>query len=157
MGGLLAHSGYLGLDGVIVAAFMGSLSGDQLYFHLGRRHGPALLKKRPSWEARVEKVNEKFKRHHTLLILGFRFVYGIRTMTPFVLGMSRVSVLKFIILNAISAALWAVLIGSGGFVFGRAMEAVLGDIRNYEIGLIAALAAAGTLIWAVRYLRGRSR
>mgnify|MGYP000741853592 CR=1 FL=1 len=35
--------------GVIGAAFVGSLCGDQLFFFLGRRHSTFLLTRRPSW------------------------------------------------------------------------------------------------------------
>lgn len=37
LGGLAAHQGYLDLAGVILAAFAGSLMGDQFFFLLGRR------------------------------------------------------------------------------------------------------------------------
>ena len=48
LGGLAAHRGYLSLAGVIMAAFIGSLCGDQLFFYLGRRHSQAVLARRPS-------------------------------------------------------------------------------------------------------------
>ena len=38
LGGFAAHRGYLALPWVIVAAFFGSLCGDQLFFFLGRKH-----------------------------------------------------------------------------------------------------------------------
>ena len=38
LGGFAAHRGYLALPWVIVAAFLGSLCGDQLFFFLGRKH-----------------------------------------------------------------------------------------------------------------------
>jgi len=50
LAGLAAHQGYLVLTGVIFAAFLGSLSGDQLFFYLGRRHSQAVLSRRPSWK-----------------------------------------------------------------------------------------------------------
>jgi len=47
LGGFAAHRGYLALPGVILAAFIGSLCGDQLFFFLGRRHSQAVLARRP--------------------------------------------------------------------------------------------------------------
>lgn len=157
LGGFVAHRGYLDLPWVILAAFVGSLSGDQLYFFLGRKHGPFILRKRPSWKGSVEKINSKLHRHHTLLILWFRFFYGFRTVTPFVLGMSPVSKSKFIVLNAAGAALWAVSVGTGGYLFGHALEVVLGDLRHYELEVIATILAIGVVLWAAHFIRKTRR
>lgn len=43
--GFLAHRGYLELPFVIVAAFFGSLIGDQLYFYIGRFKGGEFIRK----------------------------------------------------------------------------------------------------------------
>jgi len=90
IGGFAAHRGYLSLTLVILAAFAGTLAGDQFFFFIGRKKGKAFLDKRPSWKPNIEKVHVLLDRYQTLLILGFRFLYGLRTVTPFVIGMSRV-------------------------------------------------------------------
>ena len=46
-GGVAAQRGYLQLPWVILFAFLGSLSGDQLFFHLGRLHSQQILSKHP--------------------------------------------------------------------------------------------------------------
>ena len=48
LGGFAAHRGYMALPWVILAAFIGSLCGDQLFFFLGRWHSQAILSKRPT-------------------------------------------------------------------------------------------------------------
>jgi membrane protein DedA with SNARE-associated domain len=158
LGGFVAHRGYLSLPWVIASAFVGSLAGDQLLFFLGRRHGSYVLGKRPSWSARVERVNAKLRRYHTMLIIGFRFFYGFRTVTPFVIGMSPVSRGKFLVLNATGALLWAVAIGTGGYLFGQALEVLLGDIKRYELAAVAGICAVGAALWIThRIMRRRKR
>ena len=46
LAGLAAHQGYLVLTRVILAAFVGSLCGDQLFFYFGRKHSQAVLSRR---------------------------------------------------------------------------------------------------------------
>lgn len=58
LGGFTAHQGYLALPRVILAAFAGSLCGDQLFFYLGRKPSPAALSGRPSWKSKAEKVHK---------------------------------------------------------------------------------------------------
>jgi membrane protein DedA with SNARE-associated domain len=157
LGGFAAHRGYLNLVGVMVAAFAGSLVGDWLYFEIGRRKGMAFLDERPAWRSRVGRTLQLVNTHQTLLILGFRFLYGIRTVTPFALGASGVSPLRFALLNVPSAAFWAVAFGGLGYALGNTLEAVMGNIRRYEHLVFAAILAAGALAWAWRRFGGRSQ
>jgi membrane protein DedA with SNARE-associated domain len=155
LGGFVAHRGYLMLPAVMLAAFTGSLFGDQLYFFLGRKHSHFLLKHRPTWQPRIAKTQKLLDRYHTPLILSFRFLYGLRTVAPFVIGMSRVSTRKFLLLNVVGAAVWAVSFGFGGFLFGHALEIILDDLKKYEFIILIGLAIAGLLIWSLHFYRRR--
>jgi membrane protein DedA with SNARE-associated domain len=64
----------MALPWVILAAFIGSLCGDQLFFFLGRWHSQAILSKRPTWKVRVNKAQKLLERFRTPLILAFRFL-----------------------------------------------------------------------------------
>lgn len=63
--------------------------------------------------------------------------------------MSEVSYLRFTLLNLIGAAIRATAIGLTGFYFGQAVEALLGDIKHYEVELMASIVAIAILIWVV--------
>jgi membrane protein DedA with SNARE-associated domain len=97
------------------------------------------------------------ERHPTLLVLGFRFLYGIRTVTPFVIGMSNISYLHFALLNALGAGLWAVTIGLAGFYFSQSVEAVVGDIKFYEIEVLTLVGVLGALTWLIFLYRSRKQ
>ena len=156
LGGFAAHRGYLDLAGVIAAAFAGSLAGDTLYFEIGRRNGMAFLERRPAWKKSVARVLAMVHTHQTLLILSFRFLYGIRTVTPFALGASGVSRARFVPLNLVSAALWASSFGALGYVLGDTLEAVLGDIERYERAVFAAIVVASIALWSWRQWHART-
>jgi membrane protein DedA with SNARE-associated domain len=156
LAGLAAHQGYLVLTWVILAAFLGSLCGDQLFFYLGRKHSQAVLSRRPGWKQKAEKVHQMINRFQTPVILSFRFLYGLRTVAPFVIGMSPVSFKRFILLNAAGALVWAVAVGSGGYLFGRALEILIGKVKHYEIQLFAVIALLGLLIWALHFYYRRN-
>jgi membrane protein DedA with SNARE-associated domain len=153
LGGVLARMGYLHLPGVILCAFIGSLCSDQLFFYLGRSRSRKILAKRPSWKLRIDKVQNLLVRFRTPLILLFRFLYGLRTVTPFVIGMSPVSTPKFVLLNAVGALLWATAVGTGGYYFGSALVAVIKNIKHYEVEVLAAIAGAGALIWIIYFFK----
>jgi len=91
------------------------------------------------------------------LILLFRFLYGLRTVTPFVIGMSAVSISKFVILNAIGALVWAVAVGSGGFLFGHVLESVIGKVKHYELRIMGLIVASGILVWILHFFFGKKK
>jgi len=157
LAGLAAHQGYLVLPWVILAAFLGSLCGDQLFFYLGRKHSQAVLSRRPGWKQKAEKVHKMMNRFQTPMILSFRFLYGLRTVAPFVIGMSPVSAKKFILLNAAGAIVWATVVASGGYLFGHALEVFIGEVKSYEIYIMGGVAIVGALIWVSHFYRRRKR
>lgn len=157
LGGFAAQRGYLALPGVILAAFIGSLCADQLFFYLGRRHTQWVLDRFPLWRAHIEKAHRLLERFRTPVIFGFRFMYGLRTIIPFLIGMSSVSTRTFIILDVTAAFVWAVVVGTGGYLFGHTLEVVFGNIRHYELIIIGAMAIIGLLLWALHRYNSRKR
>ena len=72
------------------------------------------------------------------VVLGFRFIYGLRTVAPFAIGLTNISFLKFLILNIISAAIWATVIGILGYYSGMGIEIIFDDVKKYELGILTA-------------------
>lgn len=156
LGGLAAHQGYLALPGVCAAAFLSTLCADLLWFHLGRAKGPALLEKRPAWKARSEQLFARVRRHQNLVVLTFRFVYGLRTLTPLALGATGIARLRFLLLDILGAGAWTVAYAALGYLFGSTVQAFLGDVRRFELWFFAAVLLLGGLVWLV-HRRPRSR
>ncbi|QXO18693.1 MULTISPECIES: DedA family protein [Vibrio] len=151
LGGFAAHRSYLELPWVIVCAFCGSLLGDQLYYYIGRYKGKQALMKRPHWQAKSQRVLDLLDKHQVLLILGFRFLYGLRSVTPFLIGASSVKPTRFLLFNIIGAAIWACVVGVLGYLFGNTIEVILGDIKHYELQAFGAIALVGMLAWLYRH------
>jgi membrane protein DedA with SNARE-associated domain len=154
MAGFAAHRGHLKLPWVMLIAFIGSFTGDQTMFFLGRYFGASVLRRFPKLGKTVDRVRGMLERRGAWLMLGFRFVYGLRNTTPFVIGMSALPARRFSPLNAAGAVLWAIVISELGFVFGEAVEVVLHKTRRFEEHALVGLLLAGALIFVVRHLLG---
>jgi membrane protein DedA with SNARE-associated domain len=157
LGGFAAHMGYLQLPWVILSALTGSFCGDQIYFYIGRYFGPKIIAKRLSWQEGAERVYGILKRHQNLLILTFRFFYGLRNVTPFAVGAARVSRVRFLTLNFIGAVIWSIAFACIGFIFGEAIERYLEDFHRYEIYILLGMVVLGLLVWLITTVRQRRR
>jgi membrane protein DedA with SNARE-associated domain len=147
LAGFAAHRGYLDLPTVVGVAIFGSFLGDQVFFFLGRRNGAKFLARFPKYAEPAARAHALLARYHMPLILAVRFLYGLRAVLPFVIGMSPISTTRFQVLNFAGAVLWSVTIAAGGYLFGHLVERALGDLRHYEELLLLAIALGGTLYW----------
>jgi membrane protein DedA with SNARE-associated domain len=147
LAGFAAHRGYLALGWVIAAAFAGSFLVDQGLYWAGRRYGRRFLDRRPRWRDPAERALRLLRRHDTLFVLGFRFLYGLRTVSPVAIGVAGVAPRRYLVLNAIAAAIWATAFATAGYLLGRSVEAFIDDFARYEEMLFAGVAATGLLVW----------
>lgn len=157
LAGFAAHQGYLQLYWVIFIALLGGFLGDQFYFWLGRRHGTWVLSRFPRLIPACERANVLIERYHEALILAMRFFYGLRTIGPMSLGMSAVPAWRFVLFNALGAAVWATAIGGAGYLFGQTLELFLEDFKQLEEMLLAAILLGGLAIWGWRRWKFRRR
>lgn len=147
-GGLIAHQGLLPLHGVMAAAAIGSFVADQVFFLLGRRFRTHRLVRKITERPTFSRVLRLLERYPTGFILAFRFLYGFRTISPIAIGTSAVPARRFVLLNALAAVLWGIVIGGIGYSFGGAVELAFGHLRRHgHLALaIAALVAVATAI-----------
>lgn len=156
LAGAAAQQGYLSYVGVVAVAFCGGMLGDQILFGVGRRYGVLLLARYPGLAARAEPVREAIRRNQNVLIVGVRFMYGLRLIGPFVIGMSEVNSGRFLYLNLLGAALWAPLVVGVGYAFGQTLGWLLADIERFEAAgaLVFALLVVCFAVWRWRRRRG---
>jgi len=154
--GALAHNGYLRLEWVIGITFCCAFGADQFFFQVGKRKGSSFLDKRPRWQPRVEWVRRFLVSYQVVAILGFRFIYGMRTITPIVIGASGFPTRRFLPLNLCGTLLWAATISAIGYFFGHLMETILTSVKHYRIAIALLIVAAALLIWlSIRLWRRR--
>src|SRR5260370_17436274 len=67
---------------LLIAAWLGSFSGDQLYFYIGRRFGAKLLHRYPRWPPGVHTPLAFLPPYTTPLLLTFPFTFSLRNFSP---------------------------------------------------------------------------
>lgn len=155
LAGFAAQQGYLSFPSVVAIALCGSALGDQAFFFLGRRYGEFLLKRFPQLDPHAQQVNRLLLRYQTGLIIGVRFMYGLRIAGPIAIGMSEVAAWRFILFNLLGAAIWAPLVTGAGYLFGQSLEWLFADIRRYEGVVLLLIIGVALVLGLLRRLRRR--
>jgi len=153
LAGVAARDQSMEFKWVVLLGFLGSLLGDQTIFVVSRLWGKSIISKFPKWHPPIQRVNRLLERHGTWYMLSFRFFYGLRNPTPFVVGLSSVKTLRFVTLNVCGAALWATTVGGLGYIVGLAASGLLEDVK----WVIIIVASGAAVLWIVRHLLKRRR
>jgi membrane protein DedA with SNARE-associated domain len=148
LGGLAAHQTSLRLIDVIAVAALGGMLGDQILFWTGRYFGPRIMPKLHRQQAAIDRVSALIERYPTASIFSVRFLYGMRLVGPLVIGASRLSPIRFSLVNLLGAAVWATLFVMGGYWAGEALEHFLGNLKPYRLPiLIGVVVIAAGVAW----------
>lgn len=157
LGGMAAHQHLLRLWPVIAWASLGGMLGDQLLFWSGRYFGGRLLPRLSKNQAAIDRVTRLIARYPSTAIFAVRFLYGMRLVGPVVIGASGLSPLRFTVLNALGAVVWATLFASAGYWVGQALESLLGNLKPYRLPIALAVLVSGVTVALIRHLRAKAK
>ena len=151
LGGFFAHQNVLVVWQTLAVAFTGAFLGDTAFFLAGRRYADypfvLRLRARPGFSHAYQLV----ERYPNTYVLANRFIYGVRLIGGVAAGLSSVGVPRFLVLNAISSAVWAALFVGIGYFFGLGAESLFGDIvmkhERLLIGIGIALVIGVAGLW----------
>jgi len=105
---VLASQGTLSPLGVLIAGACGGSFGDQAYFYMLRTARLAHWVDRfPSVVRRRDRICDKVRRHASKLILGSRFLPGLRIAIPAACAYTGIEPFLFSSLSLISGFAWA--------------------------------------------------
>jgi membrane protein DedA with SNARE-associated domain len=157
MAGFFSQRGYLELFLVMITAFTGAFTGHVFWFFLGRTKGVRILDRFPRMKTHFGKGIRMFERYGAPAIFITQWLYGLRITCAVIIGISRISTIKFLIYEAISCIVWAIVISGAGYFFGRAVERVLGRAAHIERYGLVALLAIGIGAWLIHQWKDRKR
>lgn len=161
LGGVFAHRHLMPYWQAAMAAALGSFVADQFFFLAGRYARKLRFVRRFAASDVMGRITHLLETYPTGFILSFRFIYGIRIISPVAIGLSSVPPWRFLLLNFVAAAIWGTVITAVGYLFGNVVETLFGRLRLH-IHLLIALATilVATAIAAVigrKYLPKASR
>ena len=161
-GAVYAGAGRLNVVAVGVAGFIAAIIGDNIGFAIGRFGGRALALRWGKYvfltEERLNKAEAFFDRRGAIVITFARFVEGLRQANGIIAGITGMHWLRFLIFNAIGAALWVGTWVSLGYLAGDHITTIYHYITLYSYYVLIALVVlvVGYIAWRLRRRRRRS-
>jgi membrane protein DedA with SNARE-associated domain len=160
-GAIFAGAGRINIVALGVVAFVAAVTGDNIGFAIGHFGGRALALRFGKYvfltEERLDKAEAFFDRRGSIVITFARFVEGLRQANGIIAGITGMHWLRFLVFNAIGAALWVGTWVTIGYFAGNNITTVYHYITLYSYYVLAGLVVliVGYIVWR-RRRRGRA-
>jgi membrane protein DedA with SNARE-associated domain len=142
----------LHISGVIAAATLGAILGDNVGYWLGREFGYPLLLRYGRYvgltETRIKLGQYLFLRHGGKVVFFGRFIAVLRVLAAFLAGVNRMEWRSFLIANASGGVLWSLVYGLGAYLFGSALFHAARPIT-----IVLVIAGLAIVFVGMRYVR----
>jgi membrane protein DedA with SNARE-associated domain len=154
-----AGAGQLNIILVVLIGFLAAVTGDNVGFVIGHFGGRALVLRFGRYvfltEARLTKAEEFFTRHGGKVVTIARFVEGLRQANGIVAGLAKMPWRRFLVFNALGAAIWVGTWSAVGYLAGNHLDAIYAQLNRYELYLLIALAVLVVALVVGHLLRRR--
>ncbi len=145
--GVLSYAGHMDLGISILVAFIANFIGDLVLFYMGRYNKKEVMGYMHKHKRKLALSHVLMKRHGSWVIFIQKYVYGIKTLIPLAIGITKYDLKKFAILNFFASLLWAVTIGFASFMAGEAIQHAYGFVAQRPYLAPAILILIIALIW----------
>ncbi len=144
MAGILSHTGDMNPWLSIFVAGLGGFTGDQIYFYIGRYAKGYIHKKMHKHRRKFAIAHLLLKKYGWPIVFMQRYLYGLRTVIPMSIGLTRYSAKKFALINLLSAWVWAAVTILFAYIFGEQLITLLHFAKaHWYFALPFALAVLG--------------
>ncbi|HXF93635.1 MAG TPA: DedA family protein/thiosulfate sulfurtransferase GlpE [Nitrospiraceae bacterium] len=158
--GALAGAGKMNLAFAVLLSVVACLSGDVVWYELGRHRGRQALNLlcRIALEpdSCVRRTENFFTRHGTRALILAKFIPGLSTLAPALAGLFGIGHKRFLLYNGLGAALWTLAFILPGYVFSSQLEAIASHEARVGTFLLVAL-GIGLLAYIVYKFVHRQR
>jgi len=144
MAGVMSHTGDMWLPLAILVAGLGGFAGDQIYFYIGRYNKKYIHKNMRSQRRKFALAHLLLKKYGWPIIFVQRYMYGLRTVIPMAIGVTRYSGKLFAIINLLSAMVWASITIVLAYIFGEEILKILHITKEYWFIVLPLGIAAAT-------------
>ena len=157
-GFLIAH-GVTKLVPTLLVVYGGLLVTDFSLYLIGKKYGRRLFEHKTFQKLltpdRFKRIEEKFKQWGIWVILLGRHIFGLRAQIFLAAGVVRMSPLKFLLADGLSAMVTMILMMGIGYVGGNSVQVLQKDISRVEHFAFLAFVLLVVTWVIVRFLKSR--
>ncbi len=145
--GVLSYAGKMDLSTSIAVAFVANFLGDMLLFYMSRYQKKDIMNYMHKHKRKLALSHILMKKYGSWVIFMQKYVYGIKTLIPLAIGLTKYDFRRFGILNLFASAIWAVIVGYGSYASGKPLIALYENVADKPYLAPVILVVFGGVIW----------
>ena len=153
--GVLSSAGELNIVLCIVIACISNFIGDSGLFLVSRYNKKEIMPYLRKQRRNLALAQILFRKYGDRIILIKKFIYGLKTLVPIAIGITKYSFLKFSVINAVSSLIWALVVGLLSYYAGDFVRELYVHIKDAP--WIAPLTLGAIIAAIVLYFRFATR
>jgi membrane protein DedA with SNARE-associated domain len=161
LGAVYAGTGRLSVVAVALTGFIAAVLGDNIGFAIGHFGGRPLIERYGRYvlitPKRLATATDFFERHGAKVVVAARFIEGLRQANGIIAGVAGMHWARFLIFNAIGAALWVAVWTTIGYVSGSHINTIYSAATRSEVYLAIAVGAILMLSLSIWLKRSKAR
>lgn len=154
--GLFAHQGIIALPTIILVVIAAGFSGNLVGYAIGKfvrskRESSKLLQKVP--ESHIQKTELFYEKYGVWAVALSRFVPVVRTLTPFLAGVSKMNYRRFVALSLLGSIAWSTIVTLVGYGFGAYLNVAYIGYISLGLMVLASVITPIVVFVSRRYLK----
>lgn len=145
--GVLSYAGKMDLATSIAVAAFANVIGSSFLFYMGRYNKKALMGYIREHRRKLALSHILMKKYGDKIIFFQKFIYGLKTLVPLTIGLTKYPQTKFHIINTISAILWALILGIGSYMAGDILMRIAAYFSDNTLLAPLILLSIAGIIW----------
>ncbi len=138
--GVLSFAGDLNIFISIAVAATSNFLGDQFLFFLARKNKSYAKDMMKNYGRKIALAHLMMRKYGSFVVFVQKYVYGIKTLIPLTMGLTKYSSVKFTIYNVFATIIWALVVGYGSYSAGEYILAIADDFKYVGIGIVIFIA-----------------
>jgi len=138
--GILSFAGTLDLTTSIIIATVANFLGDTTLFYMMRYNKAEMMGYIRKHRRKLALAHILLKKHGDKAVVIQKFLYGIKTLIPMAIGLTKYDFKRFTIINIFASIFWGLVVGIAAYFAGELLLPVVQYISDHIIVTIATLA-----------------
>ena len=134
--GVLSYAGDLNLFVSMIVAGSANFIGDQFLFYMARTNKIYAKDTMKKYGRKVALAHIWMRRYGSKVVFIQKYIYGIKTLIPLAMGLTKYSFQKFTIYNIFATAIWAIVVGYSSYMMGELILTYAEQYKYYGIAII---------------------
>lgn len=134
--GVLSYAGDLNIIVSIIVAGSSNFIGDQFLFFLARNNKQYAKEMMKKYGRKVALAHLMMRKHGSYVIILQKYIYGIKTLIPLAMGLTKYNAKKFMMFNILATVLWAFIVGYASYFMGELFLTYTEEYKYYGVAVI---------------------